>query len=338
MSWFETLMGFAEESPAQVRRQVAVEGEWLVSTANGRRYRCGRLETPSLAELRERTGRLRAGRPVQVEIDEVVADVRELHRDSGTASSLFQVASQFNLLEMAWPSITPSEGVGRYEHDRTQGPACAIAAGAGTIYRNYFVPLAGAVGQTEGVQIDCVEDLGRALGNGDGSLWTMRNGYVFATADGLAAIESRLRALDADAIDALRGLLRIGVQWDAQVTLEGCHHTVNQAYCSAMPIAYNAHDFERWEGLARLVLEASYEAVFHSAVLNHARRGARTLYLTLIGGGAFGNPRDWILVAMERAASLPWEAPLEVRIVSHRGTDPFVRDWIEARRAAASAA
>ncbi|MCK5683507.1 hypothetical protein KAJ27_05280 [bacterium] len=51
---------------------------------------------------------------------------------------MFQVASQFNLLEMVSPGVTPEEGVGRYEHDHTQGPACAIACGVGTIYRNYF--------------------------------------------------------------------------------------------------------------------------------------------------------------------------------------------------------
>ena len=48
------------------------------------------------------------------------------------------MASQFNLLEMTAPSITPEHGVARYQLDRTQGPACAIAAGAATIYRNYF--------------------------------------------------------------------------------------------------------------------------------------------------------------------------------------------------------
>jgi len=35
----------------------------------------------------------------------------------------FQVASQFNLLEMTGPSVTPEHGVARYAHDPTQGPA-----------------------------------------------------------------------------------------------------------------------------------------------------------------------------------------------------------------------
>ena len=46
--------------------------------------------------------------------------------------ALFQVASQFNALEMISPTVTPEEGATRYEHDRTQGPACAMAAGAAT--------------------------------------------------------------------------------------------------------------------------------------------------------------------------------------------------------------
>jgi len=74
---------------------------------------------------------------------------------------------QFNLLEMASPSVTPEQGVGIYEHDHTQGPACAIAAGAGTIYRNYFARVKGQIGQAASNQIDCLADIGAALGNSE---------------------------------------------------------------------------------------------------------------------------------------------------------------------------
>ena len=59
------------------------------------------------------------------------------------AEATFQVASQFNLLEIVRPGITSEDGVTRYSGDRTQRPACAIAAGARMIYRNYFVPVGG---------------------------------------------------------------------------------------------------------------------------------------------------------------------------------------------------
>jgi len=68
----------------------------------------------------------------------VVGDVRRLHAAPEHACALFQVASQFNLLEMTAPHVTPEDGVTRYKDDPTQGPACAIVAGAATMYRNYF--------------------------------------------------------------------------------------------------------------------------------------------------------------------------------------------------------
>src|SRR5260370_39714810 len=87
-----------------------------------------------------------------------------MHQVPENAGALFQVASQFNLLEMVSPAVTPEQGVTRYQHDLTQGPACAIAAGAGTIYRNYFARLDGSEGQTTERQINGLAGLGRAAG------------------------------------------------------------------------------------------------------------------------------------------------------------------------------
>jgi hypothetical protein len=70
------------------------------------------------------------------------------------------VASQFNALEMTGPRVTPENGVTRYKHGHTQGPACAIAAGAATIYRNYFAPVADGIGQTADRQFDGLADIG----------------------------------------------------------------------------------------------------------------------------------------------------------------------------------
>src|SRR4029450_2450506 len=127
-------------------------------------------------------------------VREVVADVQALHADVANAGSLFQVASQFNLLEMVTPRVTPEHGVGIYENDHTQGPACAIAAGSGTIYRNYFAIVNGRTGQSVGNQIDCLADIGAALGNSVNRLWEMRNGYALASESGLLEISSQLRA------------------------------------------------------------------------------------------------------------------------------------------------
>ena len=94
----------------------------------------------------------------------------------------------------------------------------------------------------------------------------------------------------------------LGIQWDTQVTLGDCQHSVTQAYCSALPVAYSSQSSKLWEPFARLVLEAAYEATLHVALLNAERIGNRKAYLTLLGGGAFRNDSDWIMAAIERPA------------------------------------
>jgi hypothetical protein len=110
------------------------------------------------------------------------------------------------------------------------------------------------------------------------------------------------------------------------VTLEGCTHSVSQAYCSAVPVAYSGLDAKLWEPFARLVLEATYEATFAVATLNAMKTGNSLLYLTLVGGGAFGNQPAWILDAIRRAVNLYNMACLDVRIVSYRQSNLQVRE------------
>jgi hypothetical protein len=326
--WFEKLTGFSEDSPQQVRENITVDDEVLKSNINGRVMVHGQLETPSLAELRERVHS--SGHAVgKISVSEVVANVQYLHTKESNADSLFQVASQFNLLEMVSPNITPERGVGIYEHDRTQGPACAIAAGAGTIYRNYFAPVNGQIGQSASNQIDCIGDIGAALGNSENQLWEMRNGYVLPSHSGLVEISHRLRASSESELDGLRQLLRIGIQWNTQVTLNDSKHRVSQAYCSALPVAYSEHSSNLWTEFARLILEASYEATICTGILNSIRNGNNRLFLTLIGGGAFGNETDWIMGGIQRALNLYKHVDLDVTIVSYGESKQYVQELIK---------
>ena len=260
---------------------------------------------------------------------EVVANVQSLHTDPANAGALFQVASQFNLLEMVSPNRTPEEGVGIYDFDRTQGPACAIACGAGTIYRNYFVPVNGQIGQSITNQIDCLADLGKAWGNSHNNLWQMKNGYALASHKGLIEISQKLQASSEEERDEFRQLLRIGIQWQTQVTLNDCQHQVSQAYCSALPVAYSPIPAKHWEHFARLVLEASYEATICTAILNAQTNGNNRLFLTLLGGGAFGNATDWITDSIARALNLYRDIDLGVAIVSYGSSKPFVQKLVE---------
>src|SRR5665811_275736 len=162
MDWFEKLTGFREMSYDDTRAKLKVEGSQLQSLINGKSYGIGELELVPLQALREKV-KSAGGLPGRLKVSVVTGDVRQMHQSPENAGALFQVASQFNLLEMVSPSVTPERGVTIYQNDRTQGPACAIAAGAATIYRNYFAPVAGHDGQTANRQFDGLTELGAAL-------------------------------------------------------------------------------------------------------------------------------------------------------------------------------
>ena len=250
---------------------------------NGATCGIGKLDLLSLEELRKRaqsipsSGRLRVG--------VVTGDVRQMHRAPENAGALFQVASQFNLLEMTGPGVTREHGVTRYEHDHTQGPACAIAAGAATIYRNYFVPVGGGCGQTANRQIDALAELGDALSEAlkvpVSALWRMQNGYALCTREGLDAISHYLSDTDTTQIDLLRGKLKVGIHRDVEVTEANGKDRplVSQVFCSALPVGYSSVPPGHWERFERLVLEAAYEATVRAAALNAEYHSSNVLFL-----------------------------------------------------------
>jgi hypothetical protein len=71
-----------------------------------------------------------------------------------------------------------------------------------------------------------------------------------------------------------------------------------------------------WELFASLVLEAAYAATLWAAVLSAQRGASNVVFLTLLGGGAFGNSSSWIHAAMRQALRLMAPFDLEVRLVS----------------------
>lgn len=101
MDWFEELTGFAEQSPEQVRANLSLFSGRLCSVVNKRCWHVGRLTLPSLAQLRT----IKPNTKGKLKVRELVADVQHLHTQAENADALFQVASQFNVLEMVSPNV-----------------------------------------------------------------------------------------------------------------------------------------------------------------------------------------------------------------------------------------
>jgi hypothetical protein len=332
--WFEQLFGFRETSYAGTRCMFAVEGPTLRSLANGRSFAIGTFSTPTLACLRERT---RGGRPGRLTVaHEVIGDVLELHARPENRGALFQVASQFNCLEFADPREVPELGITDYATDPTQGPACSLAAAAATVYRNYFAPVGGIAGQTRERQLDNLDELAARLGV-PGEHFEVRNGYTWSD-------EQRLRHLGDVLVgherEDLLGAVKIGLQTRVGVTFARRFvepdepTTVSQAFCSAVSCGYSGVGLEHWQPLATLALDAAYEASLWAAVLDALEgHGSGRVWLTFLGGGAFGNRTEWIGGAIGRALARLEGVELDVRIAHYRGQDAALVREVERARA-----
>ena len=244
-----------------------------------------------------------------------------MHLQAHNAGAVFQAASQFNCLEMVSPAVTPADGITRYAADHTQGPACALACPAATVYRNYFVH--DGQGQGSGHQIDTMQDVGHILGNHQDRYWKMQNGYLLPASDQAMAYLAHYMTTKAEpqVIADARNALRVGVHWSTQVSnyADGSAvHNITQVYCSAIPIGYSQLPEQHFEPLAQLVLQGLYEATLGvAAVLSQQRQARVRVYLTKVGGGVFGNPDEWIAAAIHRALQIFQNYPLDVVLVHY---------------------
>eukprot|EP01032_Pedospumella_encystans_P012303 gene12303-14242_t len=277
--------------------------------------------------------------------------------------AVFQAASQFNCLEFPNWEVTPERGVTGYSTDPTQGPACALACAAGTVIRNYFADVptlavtgttdaspTGQLGQREDLQINTLDALEIALNNEQEAYSNIHNGYTFSKgAEPLARLSAVIEASKQNppgglAYDELLSRVKIGLHADVGVTFRNRFEvvdiseglTVTQAYCSAISCAYSGISSAHWTSLARLVLDAAYEATMWAGVLNALRITPQVVetnsfpapsqshkhdvFLSFIGGGVFGNEPEWIGEAIGRALAIMHhhKAPIRVHIAHFR--------------------
>jgi hypothetical protein len=149
--WFQSIFGFAEVPESFNRNQSHFyfdADKWqLYSKMNSTVFDVGPFEVLSVRTLSDKADNLSKDLHMGercydlsngLTFENIIGDVRTLIRDPVNSGSVFQVASQFNCLEMVGPRVTPDAGVSCYSKDPTQGPACAIACPAATVYRNYF--------------------------------------------------------------------------------------------------------------------------------------------------------------------------------------------------------
>lgn len=299
---YKALFGLDEASS-----HAAIQSNFIVSSTHGtmlsktnnKLFQIGAFTVPSLNELRinaKNSLTNNMSRPVQFSFaHEIQGDALLEH--AKYPGGVFQAASQFNCLEFSNWKATPELGISGYASDPTQGPACALACAAGTVFRNNLVDVealaTGGVksserlGQYKDSQINNLDLLEKALYNEREAYFNILNGYTFS--QGAESLERLSKVIEASKLpspfdklsyDEYLGLVKVGLHSDVGVTFRSRFRdivdiseglTVTQVYVSALSCAYSGIPTVYWASFAKLVLDAAYEATLWAAVLNAMR-------------------------------------------------------------------
>jgi hypothetical protein len=309
---------------------------------NEKNYPIGQLTTPTLEEARKELKILSQdiSASANISASSEIGNAYDIHQKQNGAN-VIMVASQFNLLEFVSQFSIPENGITGYCDDKTQGPACAMAAPFATAYRNYLAETnegkitqesIAKIGQSEDNQINTLGDTMKLLnasleasGNKtsnqstkfsepipDGELLFFKNGYIDSTNDNLIKLNKLIQDGGEEFKQKLKDSMRVGIHRDVLIAdTKDSENPVfkTQVLASAIPVARgysSVTDSGLWEPFARLVLEAQYEHTILEGLRDNAMRikeGKETkpILLTALGGGVFDNKPEWIKESMALA-------------------------------------
>jgi len=231
-------------------------------------------------------------------------DISVLQTAMENRGSMFQVASNFNGVECISEGSSPDTPnfTTSYFYDHTQGPAASISAGAaavarvhGAFYNKDADP--STWGQTATHQIEMLGDVKE--------YFNVVNGYVCNNESttllpkdpkDLIAIEDSVKVLVHANVDAMYG------KYDYEHIDRCKSQMICQTFCAALNMAQGMSGWRNKNlpdtpAKAQLLLRAAYRGTFYAAEMYKCKK----IYLTLIGGGVFGNNQEDIVKAILNA-------------------------------------
>jgi hypothetical protein len=283
----------------------------------------GKFERLSYFELLEKLYCFPANEDIVgfVTVKNIIGDSRGLHSQPEFEGSVFQMASQFNFKEEVSPDVKLPPSV--LPLDMTQGPACALACYPAYVHRWFFRN----DDENHGLVEICnyFED---KLGD---KMIDVKNGYVESSNERLDVLYDFLQINQVS--EFVKDNLRVGVQWNTQVTDVKSQFLVTQVCCSALSIGYSKCTHAKWKTLARLILYATYRMTLLVGLVNNAIRLSRgerckPVLLTAVGGGVFKNSNTDILWGINTAIAdiskiaTERHIPLDILLVHFRSINP----------------
>ena len=252
-----------------------------------------------------------------------LVDVAQLQAAPENRGALFQVASNMNTVEAATENSMPDSDdfVTVYLNDKTQGPIASVSAAPAAIARVY-TPFYDGIkanreewGQSQDKQISMLYELPE--------YYTVSNGYI-VNYGGESVFEEK-------DIDSIVRRIHLGLHTNVQVVFgkrEGGFmeclvdgdkavkkprkepikprktepQIISQITCAGMNLNQGQSGADnkklpKSDVKARALLRAAYQGAYYAAL----SLGCKKLYLTLVGGGVFGNPLSVIFDEIVRA-------------------------------------
>ena len=333
---------------------------------NDKSFAVGDFSCLPLPALKEKTQKLRAyNNTSKLTYQYIHGDISDIiHKITENDIVVVQAASQFNLLEMPSPEITPAKGIANYIMDNTQGPRVALSSPAGTLFRNYAVWNGTSQINTQiNTLIDVMKELGLTLSgnydsNGDGSApakigqYSYVNGYLYINPFSIQPainLPSFQKTMD--------DKLRVGIQWNTP-SIHNPNIKLCQVYSSGLPLGgylsltdrgymidgidgviddMNIDKFIKVmkneyypliKPFAIALFASTFKCTLQAGVIHALRHGKEscTVYLTAVGGGVFGNPHEWIKEGLLIALEEFKNFSLNVKMVWFREKPPQYGD------------
>ena len=321
--FFKETFGF-DESEDDVYKYITVEetedGTIMKDKANNKTWNSGIFKTVGINDIPKHEarggGKLHiikgnGSRSTKYWLVDVLPAQSHPENDGAT----YQAASNFNALEFTSPNQTARDGISSYPYDRTQGPYCALACTPSILYRNYFVQVPGS----------------KRPGQLTKEIELLENTPIHVT-HGYAEITDTksLRNENFDFSDLTK--YKVASHSNCEVTLtsgasglevfepeDGKKHIAHHVYAAAFNFSYSVEKNAYTLKIAESLLEAQYRATilcaWDNSVKYPGREGSNKLYLTLLGGGVFGNPKSLICKQIEKCQDLIVESGLDVYVV-----------------------
>ena len=314
VDWFEHQFGF-KESLAAVKEHISVEevGDHIeiVSDVNKRRIKAGQFNIRFLPWYKERPMAPRGNGKfflihghAGLGINEVMVNINDPSFNGAT----FQVASNFNCLDYGSYKKSAANGIKSYASDWTQGPPAACAAAGAIMYRNYFVPHDGIIGQVDGdINLLCKTPIRTYHGKAficEPEDFERNKGFDFKNEDlyGIGVHENVEVTTDRDGPDMLK---------DSRPDT-----FVHQIFCSTLNMGGTAKRCPETFGIVEQMLLSLYKATILAAwdlsLRYPGRPGSNKLVLTAVGGASFRNPKEMICNAVVACRDLIIASGLEV--------------------------